>query len=293
VFLDAQEDEEVSRMARPIIVTDSTAGLSAADCEKYDIHVVPLYVHFGDQVFREGVDLTSEQMFSRIRRSSVPPVTSPPTAEDFRQVYREVARKTDQILSIHLSNKLSDTVNVAQAAAESMLGRTRIHVIDSQSTSAGLGILTKETARAAAQGMSLDELIPHVRGLIPRIYLVFFVDTLDYLERGGRIGRAEALLGSMLNIKPLLILEDGEIQPLEKVRTRAKAVEKLAEFVAEFTRIRELCILHEADNEETAQLREMLKEYFPALDAPQSPYGPVLASHVGPGAMGVVVFEGA
>jgi DegV family protein with EDD domain len=279
-------------MARPIIVTDSTAGLSAADCEKYGIHVVPLYVHFGDQVFREGVDLTSEQMFSRIRRTSTAPVTSPPTLEDFRQVYRTVARKTDQILSIHLSSKLSQTVNLAQAAAESLLGRTRIQVIDSQSASAGLGILAKETAKAAAQGMSLDDLVPHLRGLIPRIYLVFFVDTLDYLERGGRIGKAEALLGSMLNIKPLLILEDGEIQPLEKVRTRAKAVEKLAEFVAEFTRIRELCILHEADTDETAQLREMLKEYFPALEAPQVPYGPVLASHVGPGAMGVVVFEG-
>lgn len=280
-------------MARPIIVTDSTAGLSEADCEKYGIHVVPLYVHFGDQIFREGVDLTSEQMFSRIRRSSAAPVTSPPTAEDFRQLYRSVARKTDQILSIHLSGKLSQTVNLAQVAAESLLGRTRIQVIDSQSASAGLGILAKETAKAAAQGMTLEELVPHVRGLIPRIYLVFFVDTLDYLERGGRIGKAEALLGSMLNIKPLLILEDGEIQPLEKVRTRAKAVEKLAEFVAEFTRIREIGILQEAENEETAQLREMLKEFFPSLEAPQMPYGPVLASHVGPGAMGIVVFEGA
>jgi DegV family protein with EDD domain len=280
-------------MARPIIVTDSTAGLSAADCEKYGIHVVPLYVHFGDQTFREGVDLTSEQMFSRIRRTSTAPVTSPPTVEDFRQVYREAARKTDQILSMHLSGKISQTVNIAQSAAESMLGRTRIHVIDSQSASAGLAILAKETAKASARGMSLDELVPYVRGLIPRIYLVFFVDTLDYLERGGRIGKAEALLGSMLNIKPLLILEDGEIQPLEKVRTRAKAVEKVAEFVAEFTRIREICILQESENDETAQLRQMLKEYFPALDAPQQPYGPVLASHVGPGAMGVAVFEGA
>lgn len=278
-------------MARPIIVTDSTAGLSPAECQRYGIEVVPLYIRFGDQVLREGVDISSEQMFTRMRRSSAGPVTSPPTVEDFRQVYRAVARKTDQILSIHLSAKLSQTFAFAQAAAEALLGRTRIHVVDSQTTSAGLAVLARETAKAAASGMTLDELIPYVRGLIPRIYLVFFVDTLDYLERGGRIGKAEALLGSMLNIKPLLILEDGEIQPLEKVRTRTKAVEKLAEFVAEFSRIKELWILQEQENDETNQLRELLRDYFPSVDTPVVPYGPVLASHVGPGAMGIVVFE--
>ncbi len=278
-------------MARPIIVTDSTAGLLPTECEELGIHVVPLYIRFGDQIFREGVDISSEQMFTRMRRSSAGPVTSPPTVEDFRQVYRTVARKTDQILSIHLSSKLSQTFAFAQAAAETLLGRTRIHVVDSQTTSAGLAVLARETAKAAAGGMTLDDLIPYVRGLIPRIYLVFFVDTLDYLERGGRIGKAEALLGSMLNVKPLLILEDGEIQPLEKVRTRAKAIEKLAEFVAEFTKIKELWILQEQENEETEQLREMLREYFPGIATPVVPYGPVLASHVGPGAMGVVVFE--
>lgn len=278
-------------MARPIIVTDSTAGLPPAECERYGIEVVPLYIRFGDQVFREGVDISSEQMFARMRRSPAGPVTSPPTVEDLRTVYRAVARKTDQILSIHLSAKLSQTFAFAQAAAEALLGRTRIHVVDSQTTSAGLAVLARETAKAAASGMTLDELIPYVRGLIPRIYLVFFVDTLDYLERGGRIGKAEALLGSMLNIKPLLILEDGEIQPLEKVRTRAKAIEKLAEFVAEFSRIKELWILQEQENDETTQLRELLREYFPSVATPVVPYGPVLASHVGPGAMGIVVFE--
>jgi DegV family protein with EDD domain len=280
-------------MARPVIVTDSTAGLSAAECEKHNIHVVPLYVRFGDQVFRDGVEITPEQMFARIRRSSAVPITAPPTIEDFRQVYKQVAQQTDQILSIHLSSKISQTVSIAQQAADSFLGRCRIHVVDSQSTSAGLAILARETAKAAERGMTLDELIVFVRGLLPRIYLVFFVETLDYLERGGRIGKAEALLGSMLNIKPLLILEDGELQPLEKVRTRIKAVEKLAEFVAEFTRIKELYILQEEENEETELLRELLREYFPKLNMPVVPYGPVLASHVGPGAVGIVVSEGA
>jgi len=279
-------------MARTVIVTDSTAGLTPQECETFGIHVVPLYIRFGDQVFREGVDISSEQMFNRIRRSSISPITSPPTVEDFRAVYREVARETEEIVSVHLSGKLSQTVNHAKQASQSLLGRTRIHVVDSQSASAGLAILARETAKAASRGMNLEELIPYVRGLIPRIYVAFFVDTLEYLERGGRIGKAEALLGSMLNIKPLLILEDGEIQPLEKVRTRAKAVEKLCEFVAEFSNIEELYILQEQENQETRQFRELLKEFFPNLPSPVLPYGPVLASHVGPGAMGVIVFEG-
>ena len=145
----------------------------------------------------------------------------------------------------------------------------------------------------AAQGMDLDELIPNLRGLIPRVYMVFFVESLDYLEAGGRIGRAQALLGSMLNIKPLLILEDGEIVPLEKVRTRAKAIEKLAEFVSEFTQIESLCILQEEENQDTETLRELVHDWFPSLEMPVVSHGPVLASHVGPGAMGVVVYEGA
>jgi DegV family protein with EDD domain len=280
-------------MARTIIVTDSTAGLSAQECEKYGIHVVPLYIRFGDQIFREGVDISSEQMFNRIRRSSISPITSPPTVDDFRTLYRQLATQTEEIISVHLSSRLSQTVNHAKQASQSLLGRTRIHVVDSQSASAGLAILARETARAASRDMNLDELIPYVRGLIPRIYVAFFVDTLEYLERGGRIGKAEALLGSMLNIKPLLILEDGEIQPLEKVRTRAKAVEKLSEFVAEFSNIQELYVLQEQENQETRQFRELLKEFFPNLATPVLPYGPVLASHVGPGAMGVIVFEGA
>ena len=280
-------------MARTIIVTDSTAGLAPQECEKHGIHVVPLYIRFGDQIFREGVDISSEQMFNRIRRSSISPVTSPPTVDDFRTLYRQLATQTEEIISVHLSSRLSQTVNHAKRASQSLLGRTRIHVVDSQSASAGLAILARETARAASRDMNLDELIPYVRGLIPRIYVAFFVDTLEYLERGGRIGKAEALLGSMLNIKPLLILEDGEIQPLEKVRTRAKAVEKLSEFVAEFSSIEELHILQEQENQETRQFRELLKEFFPNLATPVLPYGPVLASHVGPGAMGVIVFEGA
>jgi DegV family protein with EDD domain len=246
----------------------------------------------GEQRLKDGVDISTTELFRRMHGAAMFPKTAPPEVSDFEEVYRKICRETDQIVSLHLSGRLSQTVRNAREAADLMLGRCSIAVLDTQSASAGLATLAREAARLAKTGMGLDELIPILRGLILRVYIVFFVESLDYLEAGGRIGRAQALLGSMLNIKPLLILEDGEIIPLEKVRTRGKAIEKLAEFVSEFAQIEQLYILQEEENEDTEVLRELIREYFPKLEMPVVNYGPVLASHVGPGAMGVVVYEG-
>lgn len=280
-------------MARVRVVTDSTAGLSPEECEALSVTVLPLYVLIGQQRLKDGVDISTRELFRRMRSASMIPKTAPPEVADFEEAYRNVCRETNQVVSLHISGRLSQTVRNAREAADLMLGRCDIAVLDTQSASAGLAILVREAVRMAAQGMTLDELIPSLRGLIPRVYMVFFVESLDYLEAGGRIGRAQALLGSMLNIKPLLILEDGEIVPLEKVRTRAKAIEKLAEFVSEFTHVESLCILQEEDNQDTEALRELVHDWFPNLEMPVVSYGPVLASHLGPGAMGVVVYEGA
>ena len=279
-------------MARARVVTDSTAGLSPEECAELGITVLPLYVLIGQESLKEGVDIATDELFRRMRTTSMIPKTAAPDVGDFERVYRELCRGSDEVISLHISARLSQTVQNAREAADLMLGRCNIAVMDSQSASAGLAILVREAARLAAAGMRLDDLVPTLRGLIPRVYMVFFVENLDYLEAGGRVGRAQALLGNMLNIKPLLILEDGEISPLEKVRTREKAVEKLAEFVSEFSQIEQLIILQEETTEDTVALRELVHESFPKLDMPVVPYGPVLGSHVGPGAMGVVVFEG-
>jgi DegV family protein with EDD domain len=278
-------------MTRARVVTDSTAGLSPEECAALGITVLPLYVLVGQERLKEGVDIATEELFRRMRNTSMIPKTAAPEVADFEQVYRELCRGSDEVISLHISGRLSQTVDNAREAADLLLGRCNIAVMDTQSASAGLAILVREAAELAASGMRLDDLVPTLRGLIPRIYMVFFVESLDYLEAGGRVGRAQALLGNMLNIKPLLILEDGEILPLEKVRTRGKAVEKLAEFVSEFPQIEQLNILQEEETEDTEALRELIREHFPKLDMPVVPYGPVLASHVGPGAMGVVVFE--
>jgi DegV family protein with EDD domain len=153
-------------------------------------------------------------------------------------------------------------------------------------------MLVTAAAEYAATGASLDEVVKLVRGMIPHIYIGFFVETLDYLERGGRIGKAQALLGAMLNIKPLLILEDGEIVALEKVRNRAKAIEKLVEFITEFTRIDRMVILHNNTLEDVNSLIEQTNLVMPNLNISVDNYGPVTATHLGPNALGVVVYEG-
>jgi DegV family protein with EDD domain len=213
------------------IVTDSTAYLEPGVAEELEISVVPLNIHFGDEILRDGVDITAAEFFRRLDRSPEMPTSSPPSRSTFEKLYSKLSKTTDEIVSIHISDKLSQTCAVANAAAAPFLGRCDIAVVDSLTTSLGLGILATAAAKAAAQGETLDEVVRLLRGMIPHIYVVFLVETLDYLERGGRIGRAQAILGSMLGIKPLLIMEEGEIVPLEKVRTRSRAIDKLFDFV--------------------------------------------------------------
>ena len=155
-----------------------------------------------------------------------------------------------------------------------------------------LGFMALNAAKSAAAGESLDDIAEQVRGMIPQTHILFFVDTLDYLQRGGRIGKAQALMSNMLNVKPLLRLEDGEIQPVERLRTRAKALERLYEFVADFPKIEEMAILYSTTPNEANTLAKRIDPVFPRPRIQLLPYGPVLGVHVGPGAMAVVVYEG-
>jgi DegV family protein with EDD domain len=280
-------------MGKVAVVTDSTAFLEPGVAQELDITVVPLNVHLGDETLRDGIDITPEAFFQRLEKGSQTPHTSPPSVQSFERIYADLHTRTDQILSVHISGRLSPTLNHAERGAESLLGRCSIAVVDSLTTSLGLGILAKAAAEAAQQGATLDEVVRLARGMIPHLYIVFYVDQMDYLERGHRIGRAQAVLGTMLKIKPLLFVEDGEIIPLEKVRTHEKAIEKLFEFVAEFSELEQAAIAqrHTSPTQETKMLLERLEQLFPHIEFPIIQYGPVLASHIGPSAMGVVVYE--
>ena len=280
-------------MVKVRVVTDSAAELAPEVAEALGVTVVPMNVRFGDDELGDGVDLSPGEFYRRLEHSRVMPVTTPPSFRAFQDVYARLGQTTDQIISIHVSSRLSRSYHVATAAAGAFLGRYQVAVMDSESISVGQGTLVRAAAEAANRGMPLDTIVRLIRGMIPHVYLVFFVEALEYLEREGRIGKAQALLGSMLNIKPILIVEEGDIIPLEKVRTRPRAIDKLFEFVAEFAQIQEVAILQIGSDQEAAELVERLKLVFPDRDFPVLPYGPVLASHIGPGTMGVIVYEGA
>ena len=279
-------------MAQIKIVTDSTAEIPAATVARLGITVVPARVRLDGQVYRDGVDITSHEFFERLAATTAAPTSEPPSVEDFREVYGALSSTTDQILSVHVSSKLSATMHNAQSAASQYLGRSRIVVMDSQLMSLGLGLLAMAAAEAAARGSSMNEIVRLLRGMISHIYLVFFVENLDYLQRSARVDKSQAILGSMLNIKPLLIVEDGEITPLEKVRTRGKAIDRLHEFVIEFAHFEKLIIVRGRNTLESQELVERIAQTFPGKEILVNTYNPSLAAHLGTDATGVVVYEG-
>lgn len=282
-------------MSRKVaIITDSTAYFEPGEAEKLGIHVVPLSIQLGIERFLDGTEITTDELFRRISYGAPFPTSVAPNPETFEKLYAKLHPQTDQMLSIHISSHLSKTIQNAKVGAEGLLGRCTIEVVDSMTTSVGLGILVKAAAQAASEGASLDDIVRLVRGMIPHIYLVFYVETMDYLERNGRIGKAQAILGSMLNIKPILFIEDGDIIPLEKVRTSEKGIEKLFEFVAEFDNLEQTAIIQRSKHpgKDAKNLQDRLKQSFPNLNLPIIQYGPDLATRLGPDALGVVVYEG-
>lgn len=279
-------------MAQVKIITDSTAEVSPELADSLGITVLPLTIQLGNKSYREGIDLNAKEFFGKVERANATPILVPPSVQQFEQTLDELMKQTDEIVMIFNSSKLSRTYANAHRAAMPLMGRAKIRVIDSQLISTGLGMIVTNAARAAKQGADVEEVVRLTRGLIPRTYIAAFADTLDYLERSGRIRKAQAILGTFLNIKPLLILEEGEIVVLEKVRTRAKAVEKLVEFIIEFTHIEKMDVLHSTTPEDVALLIEQVNLQLPNLDMKVEMYGPSLGAFLGPGALGVVVYEG-
>lgn len=282
-------------MARVRIVTDSAARFEDPRFVKdYNVTVVPLNVHFGREVLKDGVDIDAEGMLRRMERIDVVPRVTAPPVSAFEEVYHDLCRVTDQIVVITHSDKFTDTYANAQTARGSLLGRCEIVVIDSQTSSAGLGYLVEEAAHVASLDKPIDDVIRAVRGAIVRLYSVFYVNTLDYVLRAGLIGETQAALGTMLEIKPILTIEDGRLITMEKARTHAQAIDKMIEFVTEFTSIERLCILQNTPRitDHTRMLQDRLALEFSRLQTPVIVYGPLTASQLGPEAMGLAILEG-
>ena len=270
------------------VVTDSTADLPPELAEALGITVVPLNVHFGEATFRDGVDLTPDQFFQRLSSSKVMPKTSQPSVGAFTDVYTDLAGQGHEILSVHISAKLSGTCNSAVQAIQEVPD-AKVELVDSLGASIWLALVAVAAARTAQSGASLAEVAKTAQDAISQMDLYFVLDTLEYLQRGGRIGKAQAIIGSLLNIKPILTVREGEVHSHEKVRTRAKAVARTKAIVREGAPYAELAVLHAQALGEAEALAAELQPLCPDNPIILTQVGPVIGTHVGPGSLGVAM----
>ena len=276
------------------IVTDSTADLPADVVDSLGITVVPLHIYFGDDAFLDGVSIGKEEFYRRITdRHAIAPRTAAPSTGEFAEVYTRLADEADGIVSIHLSPKLSATHTAARMAAGAMAAANRIVVVDSATASLALGLLVKHAAVMAAEGATIDAIVSSVESLAPRAQFFGVLGTLEYLHKGGRIGGAAALLGSMLHIKPIIGLRDGVAYPIERVRGRQQAVERLIQRVASYGNLLHLAVGHTTDEHGMEVLASRLAGSFPLERMLKARCGATLGTYLGPGAFGVALVEAA
>jgi len=274
------------------VVTDSTAHIPEEALDGMSIPVIPLWLIWGDERFRDGVDIDPPTFYRRLPDSNIFPTTSQPSAGEFADFFRQAGAGADAIVGIFISSKLSGTVPNAQAA-RAQLPELTIRIVDSLSTSMSLGFIVLAAARAAAAGRSLDEVVAVAEEIRDRVHILFAVDTLEYLHRGGRIGGAKRLLGTALNIKPLLHLEEGSIEPLAQVRTKRKVVAQMLEIAEERLngkRMAEAAVLDVDSPEEGDAIAEQVKERFDISTVYRTAVSPVIGAHTGPGTVGIAFY---
>ncbi len=279
-------------MSRTIaIVTDSTSDLPPEIQRQFGISVIPLNVHFGQETFRDGVDLSADEFMTKLGTSDKLPTTSHPAVAIFEAAFRSLAETHDQILCVLLSSKLSGTVQSARLAAGSVAGIISVEVVDSLNVAYALGFQTIRAAHLADQAMPMAEIVSTLAAEIDQYHIVFFVETLEHLRRGGRIGKAAQLLGSLLQLKPLLRVEEGQVVPFERSRTRTKATAALIDFARELNDIEQVAVLYNTTPDDARDLADMLGELLEVKRIPVVQIGPVISTHVGPGVLGIVVKE--
>ncbi len=273
------------------IVTDSAADLPAILTEELDITVVPVYLRFGEQVYRDRVDISEEEFYQRLLHDPVHPNTTQPSPQDFANVYDKLSQEADGIISIHITSKLSGTYNSAVQGKKMVGNRCPIEVVDSQTLSIAVGLMVIQASKMAKSGMSLQQIVDELGKIIPNVHLLILFDTLKYLVKGGRVGKAKGLVGSVLNVKPLLAVRDGELVPSGQVRTRSKGIDRLLDFVKNAKEIQDLAILYSTTPDEAQALVERTSSMFPKERTILARLGPGLGVHGGPGILAVALRE--
>jgi DegV family protein with EDD domain len=271
------------------IVTDSVADIPAEVVAELGISVIPVIVRFGEETYRDGIDITNEQFYEKLVSSKLMPTTSVPSLDMFARTYAKLAEETDEILVIMLSSKLSGLHNAALQSAGLLETKCRVEVVDSGCAVMAQGFIVIKAARAAQEGASLDEILGIVRSNIPRVDILAAFDTLEFLQRGGRIGKAQALMGSILRVNPIITLKDGKVEPAGRARSRAKAIDLLYKFAAGYAHIEELAVEGAACPEDVDNLVKRLGAIFPEERIYRSRTTPVIGTHTGPGLILVAV----
>jgi DegV family protein with EDD domain len=273
------------------LVTDSTSDLLADGARELNITVVPLTVRFGDEQLRDGVDIDSSTFYRRLAASDVLPTTSQPSPEQFAEVYRSLLTSpTDEVVSIHLPAHLSGTVQSATLAAREV-DEKRIHVVDSWTISGGLQLLLRAAARERDEGLDAATVVRNLERRRERVICYVLLDTITYLHKGGRIGRAQAFLGGVLNVKPIVSVEKGEVGPAARVRSKQQGVSKMVELVRGNGPLEAISMMHGAAAEAADEVRSRLTQLLPELDIPLGQLGPVVGTYAGPGSVGVAVLR--
>jgi DegV family protein with EDD domain len=270
------------------IVTDSTADVPQELAAELGITSVPLYVQFAGRSYKDRIDITEDEFYERLQTDSIHPTTAQPSPQDFARVYDSLAKDADGILSIHISEKMSGTISSARQGAKMMKKPIPVEIVDSKYTSMAQGLVVLTAARLAKTTQDLQTLAAAARGFVGDIHLLVLFDTLKYIARGGRIGRAKALLGSILNVKPLLGIKDGEFVPVGQVRSRAKGIDRLFEMAKSAAgNIAEATVIHSTTPDEARSLADRISEFVPPDKIYISRFGPVLGVHGGPGVLAV------
>ena len=268
------------------VVTDSTADLPEEWRARYGIAVVPLKVIFENETFRDRVDITDDEFFRRLGTATKLPTTSAPSPGEFADVYRKLAEDHDGCISIHLGAQLSATVQAAQIGAESVEG-FKVKVIDSETVTMPIAFLCK----VAAESETLAEATAAVEERVPKCRVLALLDTLRYLEMGGRLSRAQAMIGTMLDLKPLLLVADREIKPVERVRTRSRAITRMVEFLRAELPVEHVAVVHAQAPEEAETIAAGLRLELPDQEIVIGEIGAVLGTHTGPRALGAVYIK--
>lgn len=283
-------------MSKIHIITDSGCDLPQEILESLQIHVVPLTVQFGDEIYRDGIDISVAEFYRRLEAEDQIPSTCQPSPADFVRVYEKVAKPGDTIISIHLSSKMSGTYQSAVLASSMIDPNISVKVVDSKCASLGIGIVAVAAARSVQAGKNVEEILRETQHIIDNLQVYFVVDTLEYLQKNGRIGMASAFVGTLLSIKPILTLEDGMVAPFEKIRGKTKALNRIRELMDDFKKQHPERKLNAAISNANAyadaeRLAAYLEEQLP-LDNKViiGPIGPTIGVHTGAGTVALFIY---